>query len=411
MTFDKYSTKPTEIFNVSGKHPDDIVYGTEDQSIFSMIPHFFFEFNADPTVSVIYAGPTGGRNGTSVAMMPTPALKHYLLKTVKPETKFCFDNLFEGNFTPIIDRIYKAIAGTHINPAQCNYFSCALDSNDLHNIYCEKNNIIDRINIYTCNTWEYSLIKNSTAYSPPYVPKERKKTFLCFNRIVRPHRFGLVALCNEANLLDSAYYSYFGDARYGDDEIDIGWMRHILREASSPELYNRIIKSYHDISSRFPLKLNINWQENINFVMESDADLFDESYLSVVTETFFYPYHYLNNIKDGEAIFFTEKIFKPIYMRHPFVIASRPHSLAYLRKIGFKTFSPLIDESYDEIENDSERLEAVVKELSRLNAFTSDQWMEWQKQIKSVVDHNYRVMATRPKHQYVLTRPDHENQY
>ena len=34
----------------------------------------------------------------------------------------------------------------------------------------------------------------------------------------------------------------------------------------------------------------------------------------------------------------------------------RPHLLLALKKLGYQTFTPMIDESYDSIENDDDRL-------------------------------------------------------
>ena len=45
---DIYTTKPAKIFNLYGKHPDSLTVGNNtDPGIFSMIPHFFFEFFND----------------------------------------------------------------------------------------------------------------------------------------------------------------------------------------------------------------------------------------------------------------------------------------------------------------------------------------------------------------------------
>jgi hypothetical protein len=43
-------------------------------------------------------------------------------------------------------------------------------------------------------------------------------------------------------------------------------------------------------------------------------------------------------------------------------------SLAYLRQYGFETFSGLIDESYDQITNPRQRLQAVIAEMSRISS-------------------------------------------
>jgi hypothetical protein len=83
-----------------------------------------------------------------------------------------------------------------------------------------------------------------------------------------------------------------------------------------------------------------------------------DTYFSLVTETVFeYPYS-----------FRTEKIWKPIAMGHPFVVAANYGYYRDLRNLGFQTFSHVIDESFDLIENNQKRIEkiaAVVEDLCR----------------------------------------------
>jgi hypothetical protein len=83
-----------------------------------------------------------------------------------------------------------------------------------------------------------------------------------------------------------------------------------------------------------------------------------DTYFSLVTETVFeYPYS-----------FRTEKIWKPIAIGHPFVIAANCGYYRDLKNLGFQTFSHVIDESFDLIENNQKRIEkiaAVVEDLCR----------------------------------------------
>ena len=45
----------------------------------------------------------------------------------------------------------------------------------------------------------------------------------------------------------------------------------------------------------------------------------------------------------------------------------RPHLLKYLKEIGFKTFDWLINEEYDNIEDNDKRMEYIVYEIQKLN--------------------------------------------
>jgi hypothetical protein len=56
----------------------------------------------------------------------------------------------------------------------------------------------------------------------------------------------------------------------------------------------------------------------------------------------------------------TEKTYKSLMLGHPFVIFGGQHSLAKLKNLGFQTFDPVIDESYDLCEYPMERAQAMI---------------------------------------------------
>lgn len=64
--------------------------------------------------------------------------------------------------------------------------------------------------------------------------------------------------------------------------------------------------------------------------------------------------------------FMSEKTFKPIAFEHPFVVWGSPGTLAYLHKSGFETFDHVIDETYDTINNNGQRLDSIIKVVDDL---------------------------------------------
>jgi UDPglucose 6-dehydrogenase len=214
-----------------------------------------------------------------------------------------------------------------------------------------------------------------------YVIKEKSKVFLCFNRVPREHRVMLLDRMLENNLVDRSYYSFEGLP---------GWISQL--HVHFPEKFKNI-KLNED---KLPLRLNIT-AARPNPAMPESEDLvyFDNSYFSIVTESVFYGDEYslhmgtkMHNYSTPANIFITEKTFKCFPMMHPFVLLAYPGTLAELRNIGYKTFSPMIDETYDTVVNDDNRFEAVWKEISRLLQKTPEEWIKWQGEIKSIVEYN-----------------------
>ena len=109
-----------------------------------------------------------------------------------------------------------------------------------------------------------------------------------------------------------------------------------------------------------------------------------------MTESFYY-----DSIYNEHSIFFSEKIFKPIVMKHPFILIGPAHSLKYLRSLGYKTFNFIIDEYYDEIDNDEKRLLYAVNEIERISKNEAWQWIEWQEKAKEIVEHNYQTLLNK----------------
>jgi len=122
--------------------------------------------------------------------------------------------------------------------------------------------------------------------------------------------------------------------------------------------------------------------ENVNGYKHDNEKLFLDSYISIVTETSFYI--------DND--FISEKIWKPLYKFHPFIVVGRPHLLKYLKDIGFKTFDFLIDETYDTIEDNDLRMEAIIKEIKKINEISIYELETIIKQNYNILKHNHDLL-------------------
>lgn len=89
----------------------------------------------------------------------------------------------------------------------------------------------------------------------------------------------------------------------------------------------------------------------------------------------------------------TEKTWKPMLTRTPFIIHASPYILRTLRDYGFKTFTPFIDESYDEELDHDTRHMAVISEINRLAQLSSREFDQLIIDMQPIVIHNHeRVM-------------------
>jgi len=107
-----------------------------------------------------------------------------------------------------------------------------------------------------------------------------------------------------------------------------------------------------------------------------DDKLYRITNFSLIAETHF----------DGNQEFHpTEKTYRAIANKHPFIVASTPFFLSKLKHKGYRTFSNLIDENYDFEKVHSKRLFQVVMALK--TALRRD-----YTPFKSIADYNVQVL-------------------
>ena len=141
---------------------------------------------------------------------------------------------------------------------------------------------------------------------------------------------------------------------------------------------------YLDIESVFAAQhLPMNFPGETGHPMHSCwLSLFDESaecLLYLVSET----------VASGQRLHLTEKTFKPICLRMPFIIVGTQGSLAYLRSYGFRTFEGIWDESYDDEPNDNLRIQRIASLLSSLDELSVESKQDLFDQCQEVIEHNY----------------------
>lgn len=92
---------------------------------------------------------------------------------------------------------------------------------------------------------------------------------------------------------------------------------------------------------------------------------------------------------DNSYSFFTEKTIKPMLAGRPFLVCSGQYFLQNLRRLGFKTFDGVFDESYDLEWSLERRVDMIVAEMNRVQQL-DQQWV--YDQLQAVLEHNRRLL-------------------
>jgi hypothetical protein len=211
--------------------------------------------------------------------------------------------------------------------------------------------------------------------------KEYTYDYVSFNRLVsndRSYRCYFVSLLAEQSLLEH------GQVSFGLATEQASWQEEIL-DPNTKLSTNAIIH----IQTHLPIEPLVIDSEHV--LGSASADIprcVNDSFWHIVTETVFY----------YDKLHLTEKIFKPIVMKQPFMLLGAPGNLAYLKSYGFKTFEGIIDESYDTIEDNDQRTEAVVGQLTWYCALTAEEKRQVIEAIAPIVEYNFHHFYGEFKH-------------
>jgi hypothetical protein len=107
--------------------------------------------------------------------------------------------------------------------------------------------------------------------------------------------------------------------------------------------------------------------------------IYKETAYSIVAET---------NV-DNDFSFFTEKVAKPILAKRLFVVFATYNYLKNLRSLGFQTFGSVIDESYDSIQDDTQRFIQAFSQVEKLCLMDQAEVLA---KIQPIVEHNRNVL-------------------
>ena len=116
--------------------------------------------------------------------------------------------------------------------------------------------------------------------------------------------------------------------------------------------------------------------------MYEDASVYEDSMFSFISETSFLE----------DEFYISEKVVKALGQNHPFIVFGNFGTLKELKRMGFETFEPFIDESYDLEPNIQKRMDMVFDEVIKLVNKTEEEKLIWMKNIKPILEKNYKVL-------------------
>jgi hypothetical protein len=140
-----------------------------------------------------------------------------------------------------------------------------------------------------------------------------------------------------------------------------------------------------DLQALFPLNIDgITNVPNMEKIINQSYSVYDSTLISVVTES-----NFVSN-----QIYHSEKTWKPIANKHPFIIVGPTGSLENLKSLGYKTFSDFWDEAYDLETKDTIRLMRIASLCKNISNWSTSKKKDFFYESMCITKHNYNLLKS-----------------
>jgi hypothetical protein len=157
-----------------------------------------------------------------------------------------------------------------------------------------------------------------------------------------------------------------------------------LSAADVVDMEPRDLKNW--VISNLPIKLDLTADTMDWLEYDSIVKFKNSAFLHIVPEGEFKTFYRF------EQMLVSEKSFRPFALGQIGIWIGRPGILAYLHRLGYKTFPDIIDESYDNMFDDSQRLNHIIRECKRLLSYDTDTLQEIYNSVWPSIKHNHTLL-------------------
>ena len=199
----------------------------------------------------------------------------------------------------------------------------------------------------------------------------RSRDFTALVRLNKPWRAVAMADLYQNKLLDNSYWSYCETVTepvdFTESPIEIDSIKDLRTDTENFLAHTPYVSD----------ELSNNERNNHSMIVPK---YHMDSYCNIVFETHF-------DADQSGGVFLTEKTFKPIKHGQLFFIAGCAGSLQVLRDQGYRVFDQVLDNTYDRIENNTERWQRLCTAIKESRHRLADRFVTVQEDIM----HNQRL--------------------
>jgi hypothetical protein len=253
----------------------------------------------------------------------------------------------EGDHPGRIQQRFDTLCDTHSLPKNCYLFVSANSAADRYH------------NFWYFNDHEYFLSYINRRQSASAANTDaRPYEFTALNRIHKWWRAVAMSDLHHRGVLDRSLWSYNTELTEDDSPDD-----NPIRVDCLPEI-QQVMQDFLDGGPYVCDNLDATAHNDHRHI---NSDLYTQSYCQLVLETLF-------DVDQSGGTFLTEKTWKCMKFGQPFVIIGPVGSLETLRRSGYRVFDHVIDNTYDTIEDNTERYLAVKNAIAEIQQKDMHAW-------------------------------------
>ena len=290
---------------------------------------------------------------------------------------------------------------------------CHQASLDPSNVYISVPNTVSarlpklqKFNIFSVERYEHDAVQVgfSMGESLSKFRFKENRRFLFINRRYSLDRAYLYFKFHQNNLLNDMHCTFRLDKIYADDQVNINEViANLGLVYDDTSLTHYVLDNEITITS-LPHTINTDlyktdYKKSFLYTFWNIA-AHNSTDINIISETYGHHYESMGFNHYKTLYFITEKTYRTILLKQPFIIFSNPYALKYLKESGYKSFSPFINESYDNIENLVDRQQAIVTEVTRLKNMPKNEFEELLGNCKTIALHNHNNLMNRIQDKY-----------
>lgn len=270
-------------------------------------------------------------------------------------------------------------------------------------------NEFNKLNLSEFGTWEIHTRNEISQHLWKPNNTYEQKRFLYLNRRCSPERLYLFNLLwQNQNFQDQSYTSFHRGTYWKNistNRLDNHY--HVILDEMQQHQMWRVDKSTHTrLKTTIPVDQFPQLPEHLSNQNPYECFSFDKKIkiayqstkISIIAES--------NPQNTKEEFFPTEKTFRAIATKQPFIVFGQQDFYKNLQNLGYQTFNSIWNEDFDSIRCKYNRATKISKLILKLTNMNSQNFDELIEQTKEITEHNYKNLFKRTDTKAILKRLD-----